>query len=42
LKENIMSFAKSIELLLLYAVLFLMLLVAMLIAGDGLAQMNFG
>jgi len=42
LKENIMSFAKSIELLLLYAVLFLMLLVAMLIAGYGLAQMIFG
>jgi hypothetical protein len=37
-----MSFAKSIELLLLYAVLFLMLLVAMLIAGYGLAQMIFG
>jgi hypothetical protein len=37
-----MSFVKSIELLLLYAVLFLMLLVAMLIAGYGLAQMIFG
>jgi hypothetical protein len=37
-----MSFAKSIELLLLYAVLFLMLLVAMLISGYGLAQMIFG
>ena len=37
-----MSFAKSIELLLLYAVLFLMLLVAMLIAGYGLDQMIFG
>jgi len=37
-----MSFAKSIELLLLYAVLFLMLLVAMLIAGYGVAQMIFG
>jgi hypothetical protein len=37
-----MSFVKSIELLLLYAVLFLMLLVAMIIAGYGLAQMIFG
>ena len=37
-----MSFVKSIELLLLYAVLFLMLLIAMLIAGYGLAQMIFG